>query len=89
MKSCPVASGVDRSGGFPFLYNIHRVCTFRNHIAFRAEKSLGAIAWGKSEADVFIMRDACNLLPDDRTKPKVLRSFINNILTKISFGEFN
>ena len=72
MKSCPVASGVDRSGCQVYtIYNIHRVCTFRNHIAFRAEKSLGAIAWGKSEADVFIMRDACNLLPDDRTKPKV------------------
>ena len=73
-----------------YLYTIYiEYLLFRNHIAFRAEKSLGAIAWGKSEADVFIMRDACNLLPDDRTKPKVLRNFINNILTQILFGEFN
>lgn len=33
----------------------------RNYTAVRAEKSLGAVRWGRSESDVVIMRDACHL----------------------------
>jgi len=43
----------------------------RNHTAFRAEKTLGHIAWGRDEVDVYLMRDCCELQQDSNTIPKL------------------
>jgi hypothetical protein len=36
----------------------NKISFFRNYTAVRAEKSLGAVRWGRSESDVIIMREA-------------------------------
>ena len=55
-------------------------------MAFRAEKYLGAIPWGKSEADVYIMRDSCNLNPAPAsTLPKVVPTCFGKNLPIVRF----